>query len=138
MSRAITAKVATSKVIDALNKKLVSIKEDKANEKVNEKAFNEQHEAWLKDITALALTHISKAEDVRANLRYNNTLSVSFDLPASVVEGLPKEPTKDYNQLHDWQYKEIVEEIENALNIFRMTDDEYVNASTMKNIAKYL
>jgi len=32
----------------------------------------------------------------------------------------------------------MVEEINNALNILKMTDEETVNASTMKSIAKYL
>jgi hypothetical protein len=40
--------------------------------------------------------------------------------------------------MHDHTYRETVEEINNALSILRMTDEETVNASTMKQIARYL
>lgn len=137
MSKAITARVSTSKVITALEKKLVKIKDDKANQKVNEERFSKEQEKHNKEVAKLALSKIAKATDLSAHTRYNGEIQVSFSLPAGTID-LPKEPQKDFDTLNDWQYKEMVEEIENALNIFRMTDDEYVNASTMKGIAKYL
>jgi hypothetical protein len=51
---------------------------------------------------------------------------------------LPKEPERDYTQMHQHTYNEVVEDISNALSILKMTDEETVNASTMKQIAKYL
>jgi hypothetical protein len=40
--------------------------------------------------------------------------------------------------MHQHSYNEIVEDITNALTILKMTDEETVNASTMKQIARYL
>jgi len=45
---------------------------------------------------------------------------------------------RDFEQMNQFTYKEIVQDIENALTILKMTDEETVNASTMKQIARYL
>jgi len=58
-------------------------------------------------------------------------------LPAGTIT-LPTEPQKDFESFHDWQYKEMVEEIENAIRILKMTDEEVVSTSTYNSIAKYL
>jgi hypothetical protein len=51
---------------------------------------------------------------------------------------MPAEPERDYEQIHQHNYREMKEDITNALTILKMTDEETVNASTMKQIAKYL
>jgi len=84
------------------------------------------------------MTKFSKAENLRTNYRsWNKTLNVDFDL--TVSEGdFPAEPEKDFEVIHTHTYKEMKEDITNALTILKMTDEETVNASTMKQIAKYL
>jgi len=47
-------------------------------------------------------------------------------------------PERTFEPIREFQYKEIVDDITNALSILRMTDETTVNASTMKQIAKYL
>ena len=135
--KAINVKIATTKVIKALENKLAQIKKDKANQKINEERFNKAHEKWSKDVAKLALTAISKAEDLSANLRYNGMINVDFNLPKGAID-LPTEPEKDFDTYHDWQYKEMVEEIENAIRILKMTDEEVVSTSTYNAIARYL
>ena len=138
MTRAITVKVATPKVIKALETKLAQLKTDKDNEASNEAKFQKAMEKWRKEIGKYAIDHFSKAENLRTNYRsWNKTLNVDFDL--TVSEGdFPAEPQRDYPTIHDHTYREMVEEINNALSILKMTDEETVNASTMKSIAKYL
>ena len=135
--KSINVKIATTKVIKALENKLVQIKKDKANQKVNEEKFSKAMEKYNKEIAKLALGQISKAQDLSAHTRYNGTISVSFSLPAGTIE-LPDEPKKDFETYHDWQYKEMVEEIENAIRILKMTDEETVSTSTYNSIARYL
>jgi len=138
MSRAITVKVATPKVIKALETKLATLKADKENEASNEAKFQKANEKWKKEIVAFAMANIKKAENVRSNYRsWNNQLNIDFDLTVSELD-MPKQPERDFTTMHDHTYREIVEEINNALSILRMTDEETVNASTMKQIAKYL
>jgi len=138
MSRAITVKVATPKVIKALETKLATLKTDKENEASNEAKFQKAMEKWRKEIGKYAMANFAKAENLRTNYRsWNKTLNVDFDL--TVAEGdFPAEPQRDFTTIHDHTYREMVEEINNALNILKMTDEETVNASTMKQIARYL
>ena len=135
--KAINVKIATTKVIKALETKLAQIQKDKANQKLNEEKYSKAKEKWSKEIAKLALAKMAKAENVRANVRYNGTINVDFDLPAGSIE-LPEQPTKDFDTYHDWQYKEMVEELENAIRILKMTDEEVVNTSTYNAIARYL
>ena len=135
--KAINVKIATTKVIKALETKLAQLQKDKANQKVNEEKFSKAQEKYNKEVAKIALANISKADELSAHTRYNGEISVSFSIPKGTIE-LPKEPEKDFESFHDWQYKEMVEEIENAIRILKMTDEEVVSTSTYNAIARYL
>ena len=138
MTRAITVKVATTKVIKALETRLATLEKDYASQEAKEAKFQKSVEAWRKEIGKWAIANFSKAENLRTNYRaWNNTLNVDFDIITK--EGnFPTEPQKDFEQIHQHSYREMKEDITNALTILKMTDEELVNASTMKQIAKYL
>jgi len=138
MSRAITVKVATPKVIKALETRLATLEKDYASQEAKEAKYQKALEAWRKEIGKWAIANFSKAENLRTNYRnWNNTLNVDFDIITK--EGnFPAEPEKDFEQIHQHSYREMKEDITNALTILKMTDEETVNASTMKQIAKYL
>jgi len=135
--KAISVKIATTKVIKALETKLAQLQKDKENQATNEAKFEKAQEKWNKEVAKLALAQISKAENLSANKRYNGVINVDFNLPAGTIT-LPDEPKKDYETYHDWQYREMVEEIENAIRILKMTDEEVVSTSTYNAIARYL
>jgi hypothetical protein len=138
MSRAITVKVATPKVIKALETRLATLEKDYASQEANEAKFQKKHEAWKKEIGKWAIANFSKSENLRTNYRnWNNTLNVDFDIVVKESD-FPVEPEKDYETIHQHSYREMKEDITNALTILKMTDEETVNASTMKQIAKYL
>jgi hypothetical protein len=138
MSRAITVKVATPKVIKALETRLAQLEKDYSTQTEKEAKFGKAQEAWRKEIGKWAIANFSKAENLRTNYRsWNNTLNVDFDIITK--EGtFPTEPEKDFEVIHSHTYKEMKEDITNALTILKMTDEETVNASTMKQIARYL
>jgi hypothetical protein len=138
MSRQITVKVATTKVIKALETRLATLEKDYATHGANEAKYQKAVEAWRKEIGKWAIANFSKAENLRTNYRnWNNTLNVDFDIITK--EGnFPAEPEKDFEVIHTHTYREMKEDITNALTILKMTDEETVNASTMKQIAKYL
>ncbi|CAB5218257.1 hypothetical protein UFOVP204_139 [uncultured Caudovirales phage] len=138
MSRAITVKVATPKVIKALETKLATIKTDYANQEKNEAKYQKDFEKYRKALADYAIANIKKATNIRTNHRsWNNSLNIDFDVDTSGAD-FPAEPQREFEQLHAHTYKEIVEDITNALTILKMTDEETVNASTMKQIARYL
>ena len=136
--KSINVKIPTARVIKALEAKLAELEQDYATQTEKEAKFGKKQEAWKKEIAKWAIENFSKAENLRTNYRqWNNTLNVDFDIITK--EGtFPAEPEKDFEQIHQHSYREMKEDISNALTILKMTDEETVNASTMKQIAKYL
>jgi len=133
MARAISVKVATPKVIKALEAKLVEGKSAITNNEKKRKEYAKTEKAWSKEVADLVFKHISKAE-VSAHENYRNELNVSLTLPAGTIN-LPEKPQIELeNELGRYE----VQEIENAIRILKMTDEETVNASTFKSIAQYL
>ena len=138
MSRAITVKVATPKVIKALETKLAQVKKDYAEQGANEAKYEKARKVWQKEVQDYAIANIKKAENFRTNYRsWNNSLNIDFDLTVSEKD-LPTEPQREFTTMHQHTFNEMVEDITNALTILKMTDEETVNASTMKQIASYL
>jgi hypothetical protein len=139
MSRAITVKVSTPKVIKALEATLAKLELDWSSQEANEAKFEKAREAWRKEIQEFAIANIKKATNFRTSYRsYNNTLNIDYDIIIAKEKDMPVEPEREYEQMHQHQYRETKEDITNALNILKMTDEETVNASTMKQIARYL
>jgi hypothetical protein len=136
--KAIQVKIATAKVITALENRLVELEANYKTQDENEAKYQTAIDAWKKELFSFAIANISKAENLRTNYRqWTNSLNVDFDL--SVKEGqFPAEPTRDFEQLHQHTYREQKEEMENAIRILKMTDEETVNTSTYNAIARYL
>ena len=136
--KAISVKIATTKVIKALENKLATIKADYAKQDENEAKYQKSLEKWNKEVAKLAVSQITKAKNLRTNYRaWNNTLNVDFDLELNDKE-FPQQPERDFEQIHRHSYNEMVEEIENAIRILKMTDEEVVSTSTYNAIARYL
>jgi hypothetical protein len=137
--KAISVKIATPKVIKALETKLAEVNANYASQEANEAKYKKQYEKYQKELAAYAVANIKKAENFRTNFRaWNGTLNIDFDLTGLSESDLPKEPTKDFEVMSQWNYKEIVDEIENAIRILKMTDEETVNTSTYNAVARYL
>ena len=135
--KAINVKIATTKVIKALEDKLAQIQKDYASQEENEAKYEKAQQKWRKEVAKLAVAQIGKASQLSANTRYDGTINIDFYLPAGTIT-LPDEPKREHQQIAEWTYKEMKEEIENAIRILKMTDEELVNASTFKTIAQYL
>ena len=137
-SKPISVKIATSKVISALETKLAQLQADYTKQDENEAKYKEAHQNWQKEIGAWAIAKFSKAENIRTNYRqWNRTLNVDFDLITDEKD-FPKEPEREFEQIHSHTYREQKEEMENAIRILKMTDEETVSTSTYNAIARYL
>ncbi len=138
MSRQITVKVATTKVIKALETKLAQIEKDYASQGENEAKYAKAVEKWRKEVGKWAIDNFTKAENLRTNYRsWNKNLNVDFDLSCDEKD-FPTEPQRDFEVIHQHTYNEMKEEIENAIRILKMTDEEVVSTSTYNAIARYL
>ena len=136
--KAISVKIPTQRVIDALTQSLAKLELDWTSQEANEAKYNKAMEAWKKEIGQWAIDHFSKAENLRTSYRsWNSTLNVDFDIITK--EGnFPAEPEKDYTNLHKHEYETQKEEMANAIRILKMTDEEVVNTSTYNAVARYL
>jgi hypothetical protein len=136
--KAIQVKIPTAKIITALEAKLAKTKADYSKQDEYEATYKLAKEAWQKELGAWAIENFSKAQDLRTNYRsWNKTLNVDFDITTDGKD-FPQEPEKDYQEIHRHTYTEMVEEIENAILILKMTEEETVNTSTYNAIARYL
>ena len=133
----ISVKVSTKKVIDALEKALAERKKSVAE---NEKAKKEYEKSVTEFRDSLAemfragkgkVTSVSKSHNFRYN-EENNKYELTIEFPASVKA--PKEP----ENLNDWVMKSDIEELENAVAVLRMTDEETINTSTYKGVARFI
>lgn len=137
-SKAISVKIATPKVIKALEVSLAKLEADYASQEANEAKYQKAYEKYKKALIEYAVTNISKAENFRTNYRsWSNNLNIDFDLTVSEAE-LPQEPTKDFETIHHSNYRDQKQEMENAIRILNMTDEEVVSASTYQAVARYL
>ena len=136
--KAIQVKIPTAKIISALEARLAKTKADYAKQDEYEATYKLAKEAWQKTLGAWAIANFSKAQDIRTNYRnWNKTLNIDFDIQIDGTD-FPQEPEKDYEEIHRHTYTEMVEEMENAIRILKMTEEEVVNTSTYNAVARYL
>jgi len=136
--KAISVKIPTQKVIKALEASLAKLEKSYTTQEENEAKYNKALESWKKELVKFAVDRIVKAENLRTNYRsWNKTLNVDFDLTVKDGE-FPAEPERTFEVISRHEYTSQKEEIENAIRILKMTDEEVVNTSTYNAVARYL
>lgn len=135
-TKSINVKVSTKKVIDALQK---ALDERKAEQVAHKKADTDFTKA-KKDWEAKVIDHIksgkAKVSSISANRNWRSETeeaSVTINLPASLVF-----PTNENTLRPEWQLKQEIDELENAIAVLKMTDEEYVSTTTYKGVAQYI
>ena len=137
-SKPISVKIATVKVIKALESALAKLEADYSSQEAKEAKFLKAQEKWKNELTAYATTNIKKAENFRTNYRsWNNTLNIDFDLTV-LEKDLPVAPERDFEVIGRHDFNTQKEELSNAIRILKMTDEEVVNTSTYNAVARYL
>ena len=136
--KAISVKIPTQRVITALETKLAELEANYTSQEANEAKYQKLYKAWQKELADFAIANFSKAENIRTNFRsWNKTLNIDFDIIGSETQ-FPAEPEKDFDTIHQHTYREMKEEMTNAIRILKMTDEEVVNTSTYNAVARYL
>ncbi len=137
--KAISVKIATPKVIKALEGALAKLELDWTSQEANEAKYEKAREKWRKEVQDYAIANIKKATNFRTSYRhYNNTLNIDYDIVVAKEGELPVEPNRDFVVLHAHEYQSQRDEISNAIRILQMTDEEVVNTSTYNAVARYL
>ena len=137
-AKAINVKIATPKIITALEASLAKLEADYATQEANEAKYMKAVEKWKADVFAFAMENVKKSFNLRTNYRsYNNTLNIDFDLTVSEKD-MPAEPERNFEYIHASTYRESKKELSNAIRILKMTDEEVVSTSTYNAVAEYL
>jgi hypothetical protein len=137
-AKAINVKIPTVRVIAGLEQALANLEADYATQNAKEASHTLAYEAWKAEIGKWAIANFAKSENLRTNYRsWNNTLNVDFDITVKDGE-FPAEPEKDFEVIHQHTYRESKKEIQNAIRILKMTDEETVSTSTYNAISQYL
>ena len=136
-SKAINVKIATSKVIKALENKLAQIKKEYVEQDIHEAKYQKEVEKWKKQVLQYTNSNIKSAINVRVCKRHSGLVNIDFDMEINEKD-FPEEPQRNFPRMQEWTFTQQKEELENAIRILKMTDEEYVSTSTYNSIAKYL
>lgn len=127
---AINVKVKTAKVITALENKLAELK---AAETTNEKLREEYDAAVAKYDVEVHEVVKNLAPKSVSTWKYGSTeVTVKYTILNDVLPPEPQHP--DFIRVNT----RAIPDIESAIRLLKMTDEETVNASTFKQISKFL
>ena len=140
MSKSISVKVKVNTLISSLEKALAERQKRFANQEKEEARFEKEKEAYNLAILKLIKSKGKVSEAQRSHWRSNNgksttvEFSVTMELPRA---SLPKEP-EQVSSYPEHRFERETDEIKQAIRVLKMTDQEYVNASTLKSVSEYL
>jgi len=122
-------KVPVNLVIAGLERRLAENREITArNDQIRAK-YDEAQKSWAEQVSKLSL----EVDSVSAH-SWREQVSITYKVPQGTP--LPKEPERGNLESELGQHE--INEIANAIRILGMSEDEYVSASTMKEIGRYL
>jgi ribosomal protein L11 methylase PrmA len=135
MARSISVKIPTTKLISALEAKLKEYQDMKDNYDSLKAKHEKAMEAWKKEVAKLVAP--SSLGSIVVNDRHWRTneheIHMIYNIKSSDIPKQPEAP-----KMFSYIEREAVDQIENALRILRMTDQEEVSTSTYNAVAQYL
>lgn len=137
-SKAINVKIPTAKIIAALEQALNKLELDYTSQEKLEEEYTKAYEQWRKTVTDIAIANSDKALNLRINNHsWKGTFNIDYDIDRTQVP-FPDEPERNHTRINQHEYRDMKEEISNAVRILKMTDEEVVSTSTYNSVAKYL
>jgi hypothetical protein len=138
-TKPLAVKVKTEKVITALKKALADRKQKIADHEKAVKAHEQSVKEWKEKVTEALREGKGKVSEVTHN-RYRwdsdkKSITVQFTVEFPLTFAEPKEPEQKFRE---WELNNDLEELENAIALLSMTEEEYINASTYKGVARFI
>lgn len=129
---AINVKVKTSKVIAALENKLAELTAAQENDKRLQDEYTQATAEREKMIVEIVKT--LTPETVRAGYYGHDRVELTYRIDR---RDMPQEIQRPHFSKYVTSYN-MIPEIQAAIRLLQMTDDETVNASTFKQVSKFL
>lgn len=137
----LAVKIKTSTLIEALEKALAEREKRWANQEKAEAEFQKEMEAYNQALLKLVKSGKGKITDASEgySFRHNKKskvqdFNVTVEIPKNLVPKMP-EQAETYRE---YEYKNETKEISSSIRVLKMTDQEYVSASTYKSVTQYL
>jgi hypothetical protein len=135
-SKSINVKVSTAKVVKALETALASRKKQVTDWEKAQEHHKKQIAVWEKEIIEHIKTGKAKVNEVSSSHnwgRQQEVARIEIAIPASLT--FPPSPDKPAEM---WSLNSDIEELENAIALLKMTDEEFVSTSTYKGVARLI
>jgi len=142
-SKAINIKIARTKVIKALEVKLEEMSNQKMNYELLESKYETDHKEWKDKVAQIAYVNfdIASASKKAVSIRnaWGNDENIRVDIEVEVAKDkIPAEPEAPKNPFQTSGYGRTVAEIQNAIRMLSMSDEEVVSTSTYQSVSRYL
>lgn len=135
-SKSINVKVSTAKVVKALESALASRKKQVEDWEKAQETHKKQIADWEKSVIEHIKTGKAKVNEVSSShnwRREQEVARIEIAIPASLkYPASPDKPSEMWNITND------IEELENAIALLKMTDEEFVSTSTYKGVARLI
>ena len=151
MAKAINVKVARTKVIKALEVKVEEMK----NQQMNYDLLVSKHETdyadWKKQVAQIAYANLDSVKDKQKTISVRNAwhnddnvrVDIEIEIPKDKVPTEPEAPknpfqSQGYGRGYIGNFEERIGEIQNAIRVLSMSDEEVVSTSTYQSVSRYL
>jgi len=133
-TKTINVKVSVSKIITALEKSLAAREKSIIDHNKAGKEYEKAQKEFKDYLTELFRSGKGKVIAVGNAYRYSEVEKWEFtvEFPSSV------KPPKSPESFLEWQVKQEIDEIKNAIAILKMTDEEIVSTNTYSGVAQYI
>jgi|LauGreDrversion4_2_1035121.scaffolds.fasta_scaffold500362_4 hypothetical protein len=140
MSKSITVKIPTTKVIELLKAKQVQMELDKENYPVLKEKYRAEVAVWEEKCLKIAIKNVGKTLSTEASFGYGatkDTLKVSMHLPSELFPPRPKDESNELG-ITSYKWEEDYKELQQTIRLLGMHDGEFVSTSTYRNVSRFL
>jgi hypothetical protein len=137
----LAVKIKTATLIKALETALTEREKRWANQEKAKADHEKEMEAYNQAILKLVKSGKGKITDASEGYCYRHDkrskvkdFNVTVEIPKNLVPKKPQEVT----EYREYEYKNETQEISSSIRVLKMTDQEYVSASTYKSVTQYL
>ena len=149
--KSINVKVARTKVIKALEVKVEEMKNQQMNFDLAYAKFESDYAEWKNKVAQIAYAHLDSVKDKQKTISIRNAwhnddnirVDVEVEVPRDKMPVEPEAPkppfqSQGYGRNYIGGFEDRLAEIQNAIRVLSMSDEEVVSTSTYQSVSRYL
>lgn len=141
MTRGITVKVPTDKVLTMLKAKLAEMEQTERDYPAIQAKYDAEVAAWEQKCVKYAIKNYTKASAIDATSSYsssNQAIKVAMYFDLAEMPKRPKNPTNGFNPANSYQWNNELDELKQTIKLLEMHDGDHISTATYKNVARFL